>query len=203
MKKNIFAKWMTLTLLVVSVCVISCDKDDDEIQYGASVNAVSNLLDMSIYETPDAFGFQSYTLGIVFQSAKAGRITHLGALMGKGTFTVTLWDSTTQTLLRSVQVTITDSTEMTFVDISDINITANKSYIVAVNNTQEGTTNFRNYWLYSIDMMADNLPHTLGDITFLAEIEKQTSDPESLFPPSHWGKDYIAGVPLFKFEPQL
>ena len=204
MKKNLLKKLSLGILFLGIVYITACKKDGVTIQYGASVNSVDALTALSIYDAIWLGGSQSYTMGVLFKSSKNGRITHLGARLAKGTYTVALWDSSSQSVIKSTLVTITDSTQYSFVDIDDVSITANKIYAITVNNTPNGTSEHRLYWVLNVTSSpADNYPHTLGDITFTSEIEKTTSDPLSLFPASYMAPDYIIGFPAFKFEPQL
>lgn len=198
----LFPLLMVAVLLAASV--VSCSKEDEGPDFGASVNSVEQLTSLGIYtpSSPDFFSNNSWTTGLTFTSSKKGRITHLGAKLAKGSYVAALWDSTAQTVLVSVTVNVTDSTQFAYTDILDVPVEANKVYIVTVNNKPSGL-DYRNYWVYYINNSADYLPQTLGDITIRSNTQKQTDDPLSMFPVEYNVAFYFAGIPGFKFQPEL
>ena len=206
MKKKLTTKILFALLLMISVYMISCSTTTTSaptIVYGASVTPVNSLTALSIYNALHKSGGGAYTMGVVFRSAKKGRITHLGAKLSAGTYTVALWDSSAQSVIKSALVTVTDSSQYAFTDIDDVAITANKYYIITVNNTQNGTSTAMYYWVLNVVNPSDDYPHTIGDITFTSEIENLNSNPLVLFPSTYAASDYVMGFPEFKFEPQL
>jgi hypothetical protein len=67
---------------------------------------------------------------------KEGKVTQLGALVvKKGNTKVSFWDSETKSLLASQVVNITDTAKFTYLDISPINVSSNKKYILSITGT--------------------------------------------------------------------
>lgn len=200
MKKSSFKK-LSAALLLLAVMIINACNKDEGIQFGTSVNASSGLEALSGWDK-DFFSNNNWTMGLIFKTAKNGRITHIGARLAKGTYKVALWDSSAQSILTSANITVTDSTQYAFADISDISITAGKSYVVSVNNTDLITTDFKDYFVFDSQGPSYNFPRTVGDITFTGYLEKNTTEGTSMFP-AVYNEDYFIGPPAFKFEPQL
>src|SRR4051812_22083532 len=130
MKKLLFMSLIGLGLIT------ACKKSSTistVIQYGASVNGTEKILALPIFDQVDQEEHGARTRGYEFKSSVNGRITHLGARTQPGTYTVTLWDSTAQSIIKSVNVTVTDSSLFSYADIDDVSITANKVYVIAIN----------------------------------------------------------------------
>jgi hypothetical protein len=200
MKKDLFKKLLIVLFAVASLYMISCKKDEG-IQFGASTSPVEALTALSIYTIPGFSSNNNWTSGLIFKSSVNGRITHLGGKLAKGTYTVALWDSSAQTVIKFVVITVTDSTQMSYVDIDDVSITANKAYVISINNTPIGLP-YRNYWVYIIYLSTDYLPQVVGNITFEGYLQRNTANPLSIFP-ADFSNQYFIGVASFKFEPQL
>jgi hypothetical protein len=132
-----------------------------------------------------------------------GRITHLGARISTGTYAVTLWDSAMQVIISSVNVTNTDSTKYAYADIDDISIESEKAYVVTVYNVQAGGSNAGNIWFSEITSAVNYFPKTVGQITFMAYVERNAANASELFPYTFpRAFDYFLGFPSFKFEPK-
>ena len=201
MKKIIYA---AVLLLIIGIAAISCKKDSTA-KFGTSVGGTESIFSSGIFDVPAFSGNKTKrNRGYEFKANKAGRITHLGAKISKGTYVVTLWDSTAQNIIKAVNVTNTDSTQYAYTDIDDVTIQAGKVYVITVYNEPVGGTTQNNIWYSGITSPSNNLPQTVGDITFMAYVERNATTATELFPYS-FGKafDYILGFPSFKFEPAL
>ncbi|HUM50795.1 MAG TPA: DUF4082 domain-containing protein [Chitinophagales bacterium] len=202
MKKT---NYLAILFLIIGIAATSCKKDNNTIkEYGTSVNATEKLLTLPIYDPVSYVNNGGRNRGYEFKSSKNGRITEIGARTSTGIYTVTLWDSSAQTILKSVNVSSSDANSFSYSDVDDINIQANKVYVITVNNATVGSGITTSAVFYGITTGANYLPQTVGDITYLASVEKSTLNPSSLFPytfsPEH---DIVMGMPTFKFEPKL
>ena len=203
-------KKLFVTIAVIAIGISSCKKDDNtnngnnnnNINYGTSVEPIKEMLTFSIYNSPYLQTDAAVTRANSFKSSIDGRVTHLGARLTKGTYTVSLWDSSAQSILKTANVTVIDSTQFTYTDIDDVNIVKDKTYIIAVNTLPIGATQANKYWVYLIINSSDDFPKTKGNITVLNNLTKYTSDRTSLFPADFVAKEAIAGIGGFKFEPK-
>ena len=193
-----------LLVMIITVSLFSCKKSNSS-AFGTSVSGTENVLSLAIYD-PEEFSFHGIRArGYEFKSDKDGRITHFGARLSKGTYPVVLWDSSAQSVIKAVNVTVSDSTKFNYVDIDDISIVANKVYVITVLNTDVDNAGVETEPLFfNITAPADYLPKTVGDITYIASVEKSNPPNSStLFPYSFAPeKDIIMGCPSFKFEPR-
>lgn len=84
-------------------------------------------------------------------------------------------------------------------EITDLAITANKVYIVSMNNQiAEGGGSGTHVYRYGIT----DYPFIQGDITLLRSCYRYTGG-GSIFPFTTIGTDNISGIASFKFEPKL
>ncbi|QQR99149.1 MAG: DUF4082 domain-containing protein [Sphingobacteriales bacterium] len=193
----------TKVLLFVATFAIlatfSCKKEESkEITYGASISPVENVVNNlgTIYYFRD----EPTTFGIKFKSSKDGRITHLGIRSGSGTYTIALWDSSAQSVITATSIKVTDSTVFAYKDILDIDILANKVYIISMGNQiSEGGSGANAYKNLSVDY---RFPFTQGDITLLSSCYKFTNNALTLFPISTEATGIIYGFADIKFEPK-
>jgi len=194
----------TKILLFVATFVIlatfSCKKEEEskEVTYGASISPIENVVNNlgTIYYFRD----EPMTFGIKFKSSKEGRITHLGIRSGRGTYTIALWDSSAQSVITATSIKVTDSTVFAYKDILDIDILANKVYIVSMDNQiSEGGSGENAYKNLSADY---RFPFTQGDITLLSSCYKFTNSALTLFPISTETTVIIYGFVDIKFEPK-
>jgi hypothetical protein len=112
---------------------------------------------------------------------KNGTITKLGCCSGnKGTFTVSFWDFETTSLLAATSITVTDTLQYFYKNITPISITANKRYVVSMNNSSGGSA--KDYWIYYRKsgpgtIYANIYPFTSGNVTYEDARFKETSSP--------------------------
>lgn len=197
--------FLSILFLTIAIFATSCKKDNSSVkEYGDSVNATEKVIALPIYDPVVTVNNGARNRGFEFKSSKNGRITEIGARTSPGIYTVTLWDSTAQTLLKSVNVSVSDVNSFSYSDVDDINIVANKVYVITVNNATVGSGTTTNAVFYPITSPSNYLPQTVGDITYLASIERSTTNASVLFPYTFSPeKDLIMGMPSFKFEPKL
>jgi hypothetical protein len=189
----------TRKLLVVAALltftIIACK--EEETKFGASISPIQNVVN-----SLPSFGYfrdEPTVFGTQFRSSKDGRITELGIRAGKGTYSVAVWDSSAQNIITSTTITATDSTVFVYKDITDLAITANKVYIVSMNNQiAEGGGSGTHVYRYGIT----DYPFIQGDITLLRSCYRYTGG-GSIFPFTTIGTDNISGIASFKFEPKL
>lgn len=201
MKKTIYTAAL---FLILGIAAISCKKDSTA-KFGTSVSGTESIFSLGIFDTPVFSGNTSKrNRGYEFKPNKAGRITHLGAKISKGTYVVTLWDSTAQNIIKSANITNTDSTQYAYTDIDDVTVQAGKVYVITVYNQPVGGTTQNNIWYSPITSPTNNFPKTVGDITFMAYVERNATTATELFPYSFARNfDILLGFPSFKFEPAL
>lgn len=191
----------TRKLLVVAALltftIIACK--EEETKFGASISPIQNVVN-SLPVSMGYFRDEPTIMATQFKSFKDGRITEFGIRAGKGTYTVSLWDSSAQSIISSTTITATDSTVFKYKDISDINIVSNKTYIISMFNQiaegGSGTQVFR----YGIT----GFPFTQGDIIIFGSYYKNTPN-ATAFPANNFNlnTELINGIADFKFEPKL
>ena len=132
----------TRKLLVVAALltftIIACK--EEETKFGASISPIQNVVN-SLPVSMGYFRDEPTIMSTQFKSFKDGRITEFGIRAGKGTYTVSLWDSSAQSIISSTTITATDSTVFKYKDISDINIVSNKTYIIIFGSYYKNTPN--------------------------------------------------------------
>lgn len=127
------------------------------------------------------------TLGYKFTPLVNGQITKLGGFFN-GTKTLYLWDSSTKSLLAQAQVA--SSNNWVYSPITPVNVTAAKSYIVAVfTGTGSGGS-----WRYPIQ-----LPKTYGNIKIDASWTNWMSSGPAM--PNTYRTDVMYGQADIEFSP--
>ncbi len=182
---------------LLTLAITACKK---ETKYGTSITPLNNVLN-ALPASPalEYFRDEPVILAMQFKSAKDGRITEFGIRAGKGTYKVSLWDSSALNLISSTSITASDSTVFLYKDINDINIVSNKTYIISMfNQTAEGGSGTH----VIRGSVATVFPFTLGDITLEGSYYKTTTN-ASAFPAGFLYKNLITGIADFKFEPKL
>jgi len=119
-------------------------------------------------DTATIYNGGSFEIGSEFYASDSGVITQLGLFSPEKNmpFTVSLWDFDSQVLLTSVNIICTDSLHFTYANITPVNITPNKNYLVSYNNTSSGTS--YSYYISQLKTF-NNLayPFSAGSITFI------------------------------------
>lgn len=181
--------------IVTLMTIIAC-KEEEETKFGSSVSPVQNVVNSIGSFT--YFRDEPTVMATQFKSSKDGRITEFGIRAGKGTYTISLWDSSAQSVISSAQITASDSTVFIYKDITDVNIVSNKTYIISMfNSIAEGGSGTQVY-RYGIT----GFPFTQGDITLVGSYYRNTPNPTA-FPAGVLQTNLINGIADFKFEPEL
>ena len=132
--KSMKTRKLLVVAALLTFTIIACK--EEETKFGASISPIQNVVN-----SLPSFGYfrdEPTVFGTQFRSSKDGRITELGIRAGKGTYSVSLWDSSAQNIITSTTITASDSTVFVYKDITDLAITANKVYIVSMNNQITG-----------------------------------------------------------------
>lgn len=191
--------FLAITIILV-IAVVSCKKNNTlqvktETPLQALVN--SKFLDsiQSTYTVPVESGYE-------FTAIKNGRITKIGCYVPQNRhYRVSLWDST-QELLISTTISITDSTKFTYKDILPINIEANKKYIISIGDYGHKTFTFYNKKYPNNNQSI--FPILVKNITLLNHRSSVCpAGTPSCFPMNVniYGSNFIEGGPDFVFEP--
>ena len=188
----------TRKLLVVAalltLAISACKK---ETKYGTSITPIKNVVN-TISDPTSYFRDEPTIMATQFKSSKDGRITEFGIMAGKGTYTVSLWDSSALNLISSSAITVTDSTLFTYKNIADIDIVSNKVYIISMfNQIAEGGSGAQAY-----KFVSSGFPFTVGEITIIGTNYNNTSN-ASAFPATFMYTNIFRGIADFKFEPKL
>lgn len=185
------------SLAVLSVLtIISCKQE--ETKFGASISPIQNVV--SSISNLSYFRDEPTVMSTQFISTKEGRITELGIRAGKGTYVVSLWDSSAQSIITSTSITASDSTVFKYKDITDVNIEANKVYFISMfNQIAEGGTG-THVFKYGVT----GFPITQGNIILQGSYYKNTANALA-FPATSFSLNtsLINGIADFKYEPKL
>lgn len=125
-----------------------------------------------------------YESGNKIYFSRNGTVTKLGCRSGnKGTFTVNFWNFETASLLASANITVSDTLQYVYKNITPITVTANKRYVISMNNNSGGSA--KDYWIYyrksGPGTISPNIyPFTSGSVTYEDVRAKETST--SIFP---------------------
>ncbi|QQR99148.1 MAG: DUF4082 domain-containing protein [Sphingobacteriales bacterium] len=189
-KKNL------LFIFLFAMLCFACNKEDKQ-NYGASISPIEHAVNTS--SSIEYTNRGNWTIATKFVSNKDGRITHLGARIGKGTYVVALWDSITQSVITSTSIIVNDSTIFTYKDIPDIDIKANTKYLISINTKRQDVNATGYYAICTYNIF----PVTQGNITILSRYERQTTSALLLFPADNAEIEYdFVGIASFKFEPK-
>ncbi|MCA9749890.1 MAG: hypothetical protein KC414_12350, partial [Romboutsia sp.] len=95
----------------------------------------------------------SYEAGNLLYFTTSGKITQLGVFAGEaGKFRVTLWDVTTQSVIRSILIDAPTANNTYCANIDAVDVIANKQYILSTNNKnfEDNTTTTQPY-IYKLE----------------------------------------------------
>ncbi len=139
-----------------------------------------------------------WELGVVFSASAPGRITQLGSKMPEpGTYRVIVWDFDSKEILRQKTVEQTAPDYLTFGSIEALTLTANKKYVISINNQSAGTNKKYSY-AYKTSGGGDFMPYTKGSILIHNSCYKLIAT--ASFPDQTPGVKYeLYGLPEFTF----
>jgi Domain of unknown function (DUF4082) len=207
LQKNYTVKKITMLrfsilLLVTVACCVSCKKNKvantaSNIETPLKTSVESKLPADTIYSQNAG----SAEFGIKFYASVPGAITKLGCRMpSTGTYTVSLWDFTSGTLIHQTTVTVSDISQFTYTGITPQTITPDKRYAVSVNTTSSGTAK-PYFQLYKKPTTGINIyPFISGTLTIEAPLYK--SGTVIAFPNYNNASDFpfLRGVADIQFE---
>jgi Domain of unknown function (DUF4082) len=126
-----------------------------------TVVSTSSVVNSKAAYTQNTGGFE---VGYMLHFTKSGTVTKLGTEMGTtGTYAVSFWQNSTQLLLGTVNVNVTDTSHFFYVALSSsISVIADTEYVLSFHVSDEVTTS---HWLYSNSNGSTNLyPFTVGNV---------------------------------------
>jgi len=188
MKKIIFG------LFIFSLFLASCSKEtnhpgpvvpprDNETPLATTIQADPSSFTLAVHDP------QAKELGYLFIPAKNGVIYSFGIRMPQTAqdFRVTLWDTLTKQIIKQKTITNTSTTGFSYVDLGssneEIDVTANKAYIISVNTAPLlAATGNRQWYLLSKSGGADFLPITKGHIKILSGRYSDAEPPGTIYP---------------------
>ncbi|MFN8282714.1 MAG: hypothetical protein U0U67_05835 [Chitinophagales bacterium] len=178
--KNLINIWALCIL--AGITLVSCKKNKIKINTEQPVQSASKTTSL-LDSTRNFPGFAFYEMGSKVYFSKPGKVTKLGCRAGAtGKFVVSFWDFDSHELLAQTKVTITDKDKFFYNAVSPVQITANKRYVVSMNNNNEGI--ITDYWLcYRKSTVLPNeiefnvYPLSVGSVTFedIRSVESSTA----------------------------
>lgn len=177
-------------LIIPFVLLTSCSKDDNS---PSAKHLFYNYLDQNMNLSDIIFDEtgSSFELGWLFDSSTGGKVVELGGIFPEaGTYTVTLWDASTEAVLAQTSVTATAG-KLTMKKVTTVVIEANKDYVVSYNSYPGKDY----YW---DNPSASIYPVELNGITVYGEVETGTSSATSEFPGTSVNTT-IVGIPEIGF----
>jgi hypothetical protein len=195
MKKSI--KIFAMVALFTATLFTSCKKEEN---LKSGVKPIETLINTKMEFSSYGLYEDNRTMAIVFKSSTAGKITHLGAKLEPGTYNVALLDSSSQSVLKTATVTVSDTSNFAYTDIDDVTIVANKVYYVTINNATTSNNATKKFFSY---VLINNLefPISDGNFTYLEpEFLLSTTNASDIFSDdSYLQNNGILGVPSFIF----
>jgi len=195
MKKSI--KIFAMVALFTATLFTSCKKEEN---LKSGVKPIETLINTKMEFSSYGLYDGNRTMAIVFKSSKAGKITHLGAKLEPGTYNVALLDSSSQSVLKTATVTVSDTSNFAYTDIDDVTIVANKVYYVTINNATTSNNANKKFFTYAL-ISAPVFPITDGNFTYLEPVFLPlTTDATNIFNEDIYRQsNSISGVPSFIF----
>lgn len=162
-------------------------------------NAVTNFISAESSITSGTRTSGPWELGVVFSSSVAGKLTQVGSKMPEpGSYRIVIWDFDTKQVLRQKTVEQTTPDKLTLNDVESLALTANKKYVISINN-QSGGANKKYAFAYKTGS-SDFMPFTKGSILVYNACYRNTAT--ALFPDVVSNVKYeLYGYPEFTFIP--
>ncbi|NID10689.1 DUF4082 domain-containing protein [Fibrivirga algicola] len=182
--------------LMMSVATLTGCSKKDTVKPGE--NSVTAFITENTL-TPGTRTSGPWELGIVFSASVAGKITEVGSKMPEpGSYRVIVWDFDTKQVLRQKTIEQTSPDKLTLNGIDALALTANKKYVISVNNQSDGVN--KKYAFTAKTGGADFMPFTKGSILVYNSCYRNTATP--LFPDVVSNVKYeLYGYPEFTFVP--
>ena len=181
-------KLIAIVAIAATTLFSSCKKEDEK----PATKPVEEVMTAKFQDDGLGSSGGSNNYVMVFRTGKAGKITHLGARTGAGTYNLALIDSSSSAVLRRASVTVTDSTKFSYSDIEDIDIAANKTYYLSMHIPAGKKI------LYYF-MGAEEFPVTFNNFTFYNTLYMGSTDAGDISNEYGYYSDSFVGIPGFIF----
>jgi hypothetical protein len=183
----------SLALLLIFVGLsISCKKSSPsgpgaEMPFQTAVNE-KNLVNSKEVYSQNSGGAE---VGYEMHFTENGTVTKLGTEMGiSGSYSVSFWDFSSETLLSTVTVNVTDTSHFFYLSVpTPITVVANTEYVLSF-HIPDGLAN--PHWIYNNTSGAQLYPFTVGDIVadqLLDVINLPAGNNTPTFPSTVYGVD--------------
>ena len=183
-------------VLFLVLAAISCKKEESTTITENPMKAT--IAAKTVVDSFYTYQYSDFEAGFRFYPSRDGKINKLGCQMrSKGNYLVSLWDFTTEALIASTTVNVTDTTSFFYNTISDVPIVANKNYVVSI---LIPSGNYYNIYYKGPSTEGVSLyPFTTGNITIVDRRDKLGISTPS-FPDIVDLQWAMFGVPDIQFE---
>ncbi|MBK9791803.1 MAG: hypothetical protein IPP60_01520 [Sphingobacteriales bacterium] len=186
MKKT--TKLIAIALFAATTLLSACKKEEEK----PATKPVEEVMTAKFEDDGLGSSGGSNNYVMVFRAGNAGKITHLGARTGAGTYNLALIDSSSLAVLRTASVTVTDSTKFSYSDIEDIDIAVNKTYYLSM-HIPAG----KKILYYFMD--TEEFPVTFNNFTFYNTLYMGSTDAGDISNEYGYYSDSFVGIPGFIF----
>ncbi len=185
---------------IASIALFSCGKDKD----ATGENPMKAVIDAKTLTTPQSDGLiqlpTKREVGNKITFKKDGKVTQLGLYIGlTGSYKVSFWDFDSKVLLAQTTINVTGTSTFNYVDITAVNVTANKAYVLSMNTTNTATNVAVHPKLVTNANKTAIYPFTSGNVVYEQRLTK-TSD-VSVFPDQVSSNDQLQGIADITFVP--
>lgn len=183
-------------VLFLVLAAISCKKEESTTITENPMKAT--IAAKTVVDSFYTYQYSDFEAGFRFYPSRDGKINKLGCQMrSKGNYLVSLWDFTTEALIASTTVNVTDTTSFFYNTISDVPIVANKNYVVSI---LIPSGNYYNVYFKKPTVAGASIyPFTKGNIT-IVDRRDALDNPTPSFPTNVDFQWSIIGVPDIQFE---
>jgi len=183
---------LAFLILILGACK---DNGDDAPEIKPSENPMATILQDATWTQKTSTA--TWELGFIFSTSADGKITQLGCKMPEpGTYTVSLWDQSTKTLLRQKTVEQSSPDKFVSADIDELLLTKDKKYAVSVNTFIGGSA--KKYY-YVTNSNSNIFPIVRGSILIQSSAYKSSATPK--YPDDGGALGSLYGYPDFTFIP--
>ncbi|GAB2515756.1 DUF4082 domain-containing protein [Spirosoma aerophilum] len=187
---------LTFGLLLGVASMIGCSTKET---VKPTENSITNFISSESSITSGTRTSGPWELGVVFSSSVAGKLTQVGSKMPEpGSYRIIVWDFDTKAVLRQKTIEQTAPDKLTLNDVESLSLTANKKYVISVNNQSSGVN--KKYGFAYKTGSADFMPFTKGSILVYNACYRNTAT--AVFPDVVTNVKYeLYGYPEFTFIP--
>lgn len=194
--KKYFAIWI-MALALVAGCKKESDSTRTEIQTYPFRGYIEerNLLPIELMVTSP----QRMEIGYHFNVTRNQSVVKLGALMpNAGTYTVTLWDASTEEILARTSVTV-EAKQFGYAPISSVKVEPRRDYIVSINTSNENAPS--NYFAHQIASAPFPLyPVQFGILTVNGIVFRVSDTPTFPYTVIEDYQYYLMGIPDLELQ---